>query len=93
MNETATVGQFVSDAMASAKRRTAKSRNAAGYTTMYSEIATALLAEYPNLTLPEKHAVFGTFSGEADSLLVRTGINSKAGLPGAARILGMRRDA
>jgi hypothetical protein len=91
MNETATIGQFVSGAMASAKRRIAKSRNAAGYTAMYSEIARALLMEYPNLTLGEKHAVFGTFSGEADLLFVRTGINSKIGLRGAARILGMRR--
>jgi hypothetical protein len=93
MNETVTVGQFVSEAMASAKRRVAKSRNAAGYSAMYSEIATALLIEYPHLTLPERHTVFGTFSGEADLLLVRTGIDSKQGLHEAARVLGMRREA
>jgi hypothetical protein len=91
MNEA--VGQFVSEAMASAKRRVAETRNAAGYAGMYSEIARALLVKYPNLTLPEKRAVFGTFSGEADLLLAWTRIDSKVGLRGAARILGMRRDA
>lgn len=88
MNEKLTIGQFVSEQLSAGKRRVAKTRNSAGYTSLYPETARAVLAEYPAITVAEKQAVLGTLRSDADRAKVITKQDRSAGIRSAARILG-----
>jgi hypothetical protein len=83
------VGLFVQSKLDAAKRQVAKSKNDAGYARIYSDVARAVVSEYPELTVEEKRAVFETFKFEAEQTKVRTRVDSASGLSEASKILGI----
>jgi len=83
-----TIGQFVAEHLSAGTRRVAKTRNSAGYTSLYPETARAVLAEYPEITVEQKQVVLGTLKGDADRSKTITGQDRSAGIRSAARILG-----
>ena len=67
----------------------ARSRNSAGYASIYSEAARAVLLEYPDLTAEQRRTVFGSLKHDAELTKVRTGLDSTVELGEVAMILGV----
>jgi hypothetical protein len=88
MENKPSVGQFVAEQLSTGKRRVAKTRNSAGYTSLYPETARAVLAEYPEISVAQKQVVLGTLKDDADRARVITNQDMSAGIRSAARILG-----
>lgn len=88
-DEKLTVGQLVSREFAVESRKVAATRNSAGYACIYAEVAKKLIGEYPALSTDDKRVVFETLKSAAESIRVRTHIDSASGLRSAARILGL----
>jgi hypothetical protein len=81
------VGQFVRSIIVAGRQRVAKTRNAAGYATIYPEVASELVETYPGLTVEQKQIVSEGFKQDAEATKVRTGVDVAAGIGAASRIL------
>jgi hypothetical protein len=89
MSNSISAGNFVTNQLVAKKRAVAATRNTGGYAAIYVEIAKEVLAAYPNLSAPERAAIFGTLTADAQS----SGVDATMSLRNVSRLLRINQPA